>query len=108
MKRIHTIILAVCLLGLTGCAATQIEKLRKKIPAGHADELSATVTTIGGWGGKITAKNLDSDGKGRLSADEYTETVSTPWVTTNIDLTGSSIGKKKLEVKPASETEAAK
>lgn len=97
------LIIAVLLLAQTGCVATQLEKVRKKIPAGHADTMSATVTIIGGWGGKITAKNLDSDGRGHLSADEYTETTSTPWVTSNIDLTGSSIGKAKLQVKPASE-----
>lgn len=101
--RILIPVLIIALLGLSGCAATQIEKLRKKIPAGHADSLTGTVTIIGGWGGKITAKNLDSDGKGHLSADEYTETTSTPWVTSNIDLTGSSIGKPKLQVKPAVE-----
>ena len=87
----------------SGCIATQVEKLRTKIPAGHADTLNAKVTTLGGWGGMITGKNIDSDGKGHLSADEYSESITTPWVTTTVDLTGSSIGKPKLQVKPAAE-----
>lgn len=95
-------ILLVILL-LSGCAATQVEKARKKIPAGQAATLSVTVTTLGGWGGKITGTNITSDGKGRLTADEYSETVSTPWVTYDINLTEAAIGKQKLVAKPAEE-----
>lgn len=99
-----TLTLLIAVLLLQGCAATQIDKLRNKIPAGHADSITGTVTIIGGWGGKITAKNVDSEGRGRLSADEYSETVNTPWVSTDLTLTGASIGKK-LQVKPAVETD---
>lgn len=96
------LLLLSCLL-LSGCAATQVEKLRKKIPAGYADVLNAKITTLGGWGGGISGKNIESDGKGRISADEYSETVSSPWVTYSIDLNGVGIGKKRIATKPAAE-----
>lgn len=94
------LLLALCLLS-SGCVATQVQKLRNKIPAGHAESLTASVTTLGGWGGTITGKNIESEGHGRLSADEYSETVNSPWATYHIDLTGAAIGKRKVEVKPA-------
>jgi hypothetical protein len=94
----NTLLILICL-SLTGCVASQVDKLRKKIPVGHAENLSASVTTLGGWGGTITGKNLDSEGRGRLSADEYTEQVNSPWATYKIELTGAAIGKRKIEVK---------
>lgn len=97
------LILFCALIALSGCAGTQIEKLRKKIPAGYSDTLNAKVTTLGGWGGSITGKNIDSDGRGHITADEYSEHVSTPWVTYDVDLTGSGIGKKRIATKPAEE-----
>ena len=106
MKKITIIIALLAALCLQfGCAAAQLDKLRKKIPAGHADTLSGNVTTLGGWGGTIAGKNIDSDGRGHISADEYSESVNTPWATYSLNLTGSSIGKKKLQVKPAAETD---
>lgn len=84
----------------TGCATTQINNLRKKIPAGYAETLNARVTTLGGWGGAITGKNIESNGRGSITADEYTEDVATPWVTYSVSMTGSGIGKKKVIVKP--------
>jgi hypothetical protein len=98
----HTLFLLL-VLTLSGCAATQVEKARKKIPAGQAGSLNVTVTTLGGWGGKITGKGITSDGRGRLTADEYSETVNSPWVTYTIDLVDAAIGKQKLIVKPAAE-----
>lgn len=106
-KTIFLIALATALFS-SGCVATQVEKLRKKIPAGHADTLKASVTTVGGWGGSITGKNIESDGKGHLSADEYSESINSPWATYQVDLTGTSIGKKRVVVKPAEETETPK
>lgn len=105
MKTLLRLCLVALALSLTGCAATQVEKLRKRIPAGYAENLNAKITTLGGWGGAISGKNIESDGKGRLSADEYSETVNSPWVTLTIDLTGAGIGKKKLQTKPAKENE---
>lgn len=109
-----TLLCLICLF-LAGCGSTAVEKLRLKIPAGHADTLNATVTTLGGWGGSITGKNIDSTGGGHISADEYSETVNTPWASYHLNLTVSSIGepagvvygpKMKLKTKPAKETAA--
>lgn len=108
MKTILRLLAVLCLLSFAGCAATAVESARKKIPAGSAGTLNVTVTTLGGWGGKLTGKNITSDGKGHLTADEYSETVNSPWVSTDIALTDASIGKAKLVVKPAAEVEPTK
>jgi hypothetical protein len=111
MKTNRTLMLAfalgllgvMCITGLTGCAAAQLDKLRKKIPSGYADTLNAKIVTLGGWGGGITGKNIESNGRGSLTADEYSEYVSTPWLTYSVDMTGSGIGKKKVVAQPESE-----
>lgn len=103
MKKTILVLFLCVPVAFSGCAAAQLDKLRKKIPAGYADSLNAKIVTMGGWGGGISGKNIESNGRGSITADEYTEHVSTPWVSYDISMTGSGIGKKKVVAQPESE-----
>jgi len=103
--RIFIILALVTALSLqVGCASLMLKNLRSKIPAGHADTLTGDLHIIGGWGGKISGTNINSTGNGHLSADEYSESFDVPWIGHSLKLTGTSIGKKKLQVEPTEES----
>ncbi len=83
----------------SGCAGSAVAKLRKKIPIGYADSMDASVTTLGGWGGSIHGKGVESEGRGKLTADEYTETVNSPWATFHVSLVGAGVGQRRVQIK---------
>lgn len=82
----------------SGCAGLMLKNLREKIPVGYADTINGHVSVAVGGGAGFDGKNVVSMGKGKITADEWSEHVDTPWGATGFSMTNAGIGVKKPKV----------
>lgn len=96
MKKLFLGLIIGLVFALSGCVGVMQKSIRSKLPAFQADEFKATLSVTGGGGAQISGTNVVSDGKGNLTADEYSESVNTPWAGWVLDAKGAVVGKPKL------------
>lgn len=100
--KILTPFLAALVLLCSGCAGLMLKNLREKIPVGYADTIAGHVSAAVGGGAGFEGKNVVSKGAGKITADEWSEHVDTPWASSGFTMTNAGIGVKKPKavVKP--------